>query len=207
MENVMRMETKVRIWMIVVMVGILVWLLTVRAVSQPAAVVPPFEYDPNQCAGAVMDYAYCDPNVSVIYGVRFYTQSGRPAEQLSVWSGPDGPIDAYVRYDGMVKDPNGPGWWHEWQVGMTPRRIGTLHVNLRAWYKPKRGYSDAWSIPPGQKEQDTRTILLKVTESDEPYLMPGLTPTPVARLKRAQRFWVQAQKDGVQFTKPTRVLR
>lgn len=180
-------------------------LITLFSVVRPPATTPPFAYDPNFCQGEVMDWAFSEPNVSVVYAVRFHTLSGRATGGLDVTLGSGQIISVSVLYEGRVKDPNGPGWFHEWRFGYTPRFAGVHHLNIKAWYG-KRSHSLAWLIPPGPLESDTRTILLNAIVGDIPFLMPGTTPGPIV-MKRGQRLWQHAKAVGKPLTNPTIVWR
>jgi hypothetical protein len=138
-----------------------------------------------------MDWGICEPNVSVVYAVRFHTLSGRSADALDITLGNGGPINVIVLYEGRTKDPNGPGWFHEWRIAYTPRFEGVHYLDIEARYG-KRSHSPAWWIPAGPKESDIRTILLYAVAGDVPFLMPGVAPTPIAT-KRAQRLWQHAK--------------
>jgi hypothetical protein len=179
---------------------------TARGATRPPAIDAnvPYPFDPNLCAGEVMDWAICEPNVTTIYGVRFFTLSGRPAEGLDVTLGGGEIINVHIKYEGRVKDPNGPGWFHEWTIGYTPASVGVHHLNLKAWYGP-RSHSRAWWLPPGPLESDVRTILLNVVAGDAPFLLPGTTPTPISHLNRASRFLQHAKANKWPISRYPRV--
>jgi hypothetical protein len=155
----------------------------------------PYTYDPNQCSGPILDWGICEPNVTVFYNLRFHTQSGRPARALDVTISADPDIDVLVHYYGMKKDPNGPGWFHEWTFAYTPASEGVHHLNCTAQYGP-RSSTPAWLIPAGPKESDTRTILLNAVAGDIPYLAPGVTPVPISALDRISHMYQVARAKG-----------
>ena len=167
----------------IISMTILLTSLTVTVGAQDPVDPPdpnvPFTYDPNLCADPnIMDWAFSEPGVTVIYSVSFYTKSGRPASALAVGQSNGSPLgNVAIQYRGKFKlDPNTPGWSHTWAISWTPTIQEVQHINIRAFYS-KRSKTDAWEIPPGQWESDEKTILLKVTDGDRPYLQPGPPPS------------------------------
>jgi hypothetical protein len=187
-------------------------VLLMIAAERPAPIEPnkvPFALDANLLQYDLMDWAFCDPNVSVSYQCTVYTKSGRGMGGFSVTelSDPNAPINVSVLYLRRDKDPNGPGWGHVYEIFYTPGFEGVHYLHLRAWYG-KKSFTPHWQIPTGASDVDNRIILLNAVADDTPFLLPGtFTVGPNAsRRKEAQIAWQRNSKLGLNFG-PTTILR
>ena len=192
------------IWYLVVTVLFLLILYGAFRCTRAYAHEPPFEYDPNNCVGMVMDSAYSEPNVPVIYSVSLYFPVADPnlidvnEMQMQV-SEPNDVNDFLIQYHGV--QPVIPlGYIHSWTTSFTPRIETLYYINFQANYTYQMyAGSSAWGFDADKKSRQTVTgvhyssVILKCTSGERPYLQPGPTPSGFAM---AARHYQYAKKRG-----------
>jgi len=170
---------------IATVVLIIIWIAILASVGWGAEPNVPFEYDPNLCT-AIMDWAYAEPNIPIIYTVSLYFPVADPnvmdVNDMTMDVNAPSDVNMVTQYWG-VRPVIPVGYIHVWTMSFMPKEETVYYINIATDYSYKlASYSNAWS----ERQvtgHDECTILLNSTKH-RPALQPGPSPESVAAALR-----------------------
>ena len=186
------------LWKIAVIVGLIamsIWLGFWSGRAFGAEPNVPFEHDPNLCTGPVMDWAYAEPNIPIIYTVSLYFPVADPnvvdVNEMTMDVNAPSDVNMLTQYWG-VRPVIPVGYIHVWTLSFTPKEEVVYYINIATDYSYElAAFSNAWS----ERRivgHDDRTILLNCTKH-RPFLQPGPPPDSIAAALRHVQY---AKKQG-----------